>query len=1308
MMSIIIEGAKCEQVMHLLRDAVPDLDSFFRKVGRVVVAVRKHNHPYAVNERPDVTDWVWVKAHGKVAISKILEAYRNQCGVSGDTDITLRMADFTTPTPATIMSALPTQQRVLVLTAAETAAPSSRGASSASASFNSALSDSIRPPLQPISRQLATPSSRSPAPEMKQQQAPMSAQRAAVWNPYLNHLDRMPESSATSIKAEHTENVNPLPSAYLASPSDVPFGPATAMYGVPPAAQPKEEPEEDGQAYVPREQDNPFAACQESEQEHTSRGKVLQQLSNETVPERLEAAVAAGVKALAEIELPLRELVTNEDAFNWLKQINTVRKDAARTRTVVGVVGNTGAGKSSVINAMLEEERLVPTNCMRACTAVVTELSYNDSADPRMKYRAEIEFIRPEDWQKELHILYKEIIDESGGLSREISNPASDAGVAYAKIRAVYHKLTREDLTRTNPDALMTHKHVRNVLGQIRKFYESDPSAFYQRLQQFVDSKEKGSEKLDKNGKKSSNQGRREFEYWPLIKVVKIYTKADALSTGAVIVDLPGVHDMNAARAAVAEGYMKECTGLWILAPINRAVDDKAAKTLLGNTFKRQLKFDGTYNAVTFICSKTDDISRTEAADSLGLDTKELDNEMEQTVTQRREVDKQLETAEEEKASHDDRIEELDDQVEVWEELADKIEEGKTVYAPTHKKRKRPSAGGANKRRRRAMDIDDETDERQNDDAHSEAEPEATLSEPLTEKAVMVKVDELKQQKKDMRRGKRTQDERIAKLEKELDILQAREDELDAKLSAMCIKGRNEYSRGAIQQDFAAGIRDLDQENAADEDPNNFNPDEDIRDYDEVARGLSVFCVSSRAYQKLCGRLKKDTAVAGFTRAEETEIPALQDHVKRLTIKGRQAGCRRFLNSLTSLMSSLALWASDDGTGVKLSSQQRDAEKAFLGRKLKDLEKALDKIVTDTLEDVVENLHEQLFDKMNPAVQAAVDSAPHISAGWGAHKDAGGLHYMTYKATVRRDGVYAGAKGHRDFNGELTEPMYKQLASAWEKAFQRRLPHILQTFKRSASKVLKQFHDAVEARTREKGHGLARIAMLGTQLDAYSAIFGDLAQAAVDSLMEGQREINREFTPAIAHAMNPAYEYCTNEAGRGSYARMKAGMAAHVEQERSRMFDSAAKGVRQSLVSLCEAVKKNMLDKADGVFVQMQRDYLTLVGVHKGDMKMSREERQARRKVDEAIADVNGLFQEILDADLSQLKADHVAGSFDFKPENEDEDAAVAEDEVVDADDEDLDIDDSNSEREDAAAGADEGSNPRSPNSDGTGDDQDL
>lgn len=46
---------------------------------------------------------------------------------------------------------------------------------------------------------------------------------------------------------------------------------------------------------------------------------------------------------------------------------------------------------------------------------------------------------------------------------------------------------------------------------------------------------------------------------------------------------LLGVHDSNAARAAVAEGYMKQCTGLWIVAPIVRAVDDKVSPATTGS-----------------------------------------------------------------------------------------------------------------------------------------------------------------------------------------------------------------------------------------------------------------------------------------------------------------------------------------------------------------------------------------------------------------------------------------------------------------------------------------------------------------------------------------------------------------------------------------------------------------------------------------------------------------------------------------------------------------------------------------------------
>ena len=160
----------------------------------------------------------------------------------------------------------------------------------------------------------------------------------------------------------------------------------------------------------------------------------LPSLLKDTSPDLLESCVDRGVRLLDDLKVPMMEVLAGSpEASQWIEQIDTLKKSASRTRTIIGIVGNTGAGKSSVINAMLEEERLVPTNCMRACTAVVTEISYNDS--PRFEYRAEVEFISLQDWEKELNILFQDLLDSSGTVSRECTNEDTDAGIAYAKIK---------------------------------------------------------------------------------------------------------------------------------------------------------------------------------------------------------------------------------------------------------------------------------------------------------------------------------------------------------------------------------------------------------------------------------------------------------------------------------------------------------------------------------------------------------------------------------------------------------------------------------------------------------------------------------------------------------------------------------------------------------------------------------------------------------------------------------------------------------------------------------------------------------
>jgi hypothetical protein len=44
---------------------------------------------------------------------------------------------------------------------------------------------------------------------------------------------------------------------------------------------------------------------------------------------------------------------------------------------------------------------------------------------------------------------------------------------------------------------------------------------------------------------------------------------------------------------------------------------------------------------------------------------------------------------------------------------------------------------------------------------------------------------------------------------------------IKAEISHICIVGRNGYSKRAIQQDYDAGVKELDQETAAEEDEDN-------------------------------------------------------------------------------------------------------------------------------------------------------------------------------------------------------------------------------------------------------------------------------------------------------------------------------------------------------------------------------------------------------------------------------------------------------------------------------------------------------
>ncbi|KAL8382357.1 hypothetical protein RB595_006242 [Gaeumannomyces hyphopodioides] len=906
---------------------------------------------------------------------------------------------------------------------------------------------------------------------------------------------------------------------------------------------------------------------------------VLSDLCSENSLEVLEASANVGVALLRDLREPIAGLGT-ETGQEYLNSVDKISQSVKKTRFVVGVVGNTGAGKSSIINAVLDEERLLPTNCLRACTASPTEISYNYSEDPAERYRAEVEFISADSWVEELEILYGDMLDGDGGISNSLDN---EAKIALAKLHAVYPGKTKADLTDCEPEDLACDHSVRDILGTTKSLCGVTAEDLYGKIQVYVDSKEKSRTKKSK-GKDVASQPAAPvpMEFWPLIKAVRIFTKASALETGTVLVDLPGVQDSNAARAAVAERYMKECSALFILAPITRAVDDKTARKLLGEGFRRQLKFDGAYSAITFICSKTDDISVSEAVESLELheEMAELRDLKDKIGTKLQIANEAIETKTRDRHNLSRKLEELDDEIDTWEHLAEQNSIGSKVYLPSSRKRKRlANPSGA----RKNMSSPDSDDEGSGSDTENEEEPEK--SEPLDGHHIAEKIFNLRLQSKGLRASKKSLASEIDELRININDLTAHQNNLDMEVAATCIQGRNEYARDVIQQDFARGIQELDQEAMFEKDEESFDPDLEVKDYEALGRALPVFCVSARAYQYLCGRLKKDKLKArGFADKKATDIPCLQDHVRTLSSAARASQCRHFLSELAQIINSMRIWTAPQQMGQD-DSETQDIQD-LLDRKMQQLHQSFLEVVQECVDSINRTFSERIIKRVEK-MQAAASSAVETARAWGEAKSPGGMYYPTYKATARRKGVFNGAAGPKNLNMDLLNPIMGSLAPTWEDVFGHRVPMFLDKFTRDAQAAVREFHNRM---CQDSGIS-STTALLNKQLPLYVQNMNHMLHQVKDSIAAAQRDANRSMEPVITAKMVPAYTACVVERGPGSYLRMKKHMEDHVRSAGDEMFKEVSKVLDERLKQLVNKVASRLKRATNDTLGRVCRDY---------------------------------------------------------------------------------------------------------------------
>ncbi|XP_065820365.1 nuclear GTPase SLIP-GC [Labrus bergylta] len=269
-------------------------------------------------------------------------------------------------------------------------------------------------------------------------------------------------------------------------------------------------------------------------------------------------------------------------------------------RELVGVFGRTGAGKSSLINAVIGEKDLLPSGSVSACTTVIIKVEANKQ---NQKYEAEIEFITKEELEKELWFLFTFILNDEDYKDED----DDDYNDAVEMLSALYGE---EWKNKRSVEHLINDKHFR----EIPEFIVSKKKPLT------CESAKELSAKLVKYTRSSKDRDAKEVKrwFWPLVKCVTVRVPNNDLLQNVTLVDLPGNGDRNKGRDKMWKGVVQSCSTVWIVMDINRAGSEKEPWEILKSA-SSPMGNGGQCQHIHFICTKSDVIEDSDDSSVAGV-----------------------------------------------------------------------------------------------------------------------------------------------------------------------------------------------------------------------------------------------------------------------------------------------------------------------------------------------------------------------------------------------------------------------------------------------------------------------------------------------------------------------------------------------------------------------------------------------------------------------------------------------------------------------------------------------------------------
>ena len=281
------------------------------------------------------------------------------------------------------------------------------------------------------------------------------------------------------------------------------------------------------------------------------------------------------------------------------KRLDDLEQRTIDLSTSIALLGDTNAGKSTLINALMGGS-VLPKSGVGVGTASMTSLTYR----PGDNFVAEVQFAtRGELTQQCMFLLDNQTLDAAdGGVDMEFVEMLDAVG---RRLGRIYGDSLARFLETGHLATLREEPDVAAALGEGRRVIEASSAADLRT--QLVDY-------VDSSG--SSAQ---------IVKHVAIRGPFDALRTGATVIDLPGLNDPDAHRTAVTQVHVARADLVWVVFPIDVGVARSLIRAIQTMLPLHELLLEGRSSRLAFVVTKCDHVDVDDAR-KVGVDpTSDLD-----------------------------------------------------------------------------------------------------------------------------------------------------------------------------------------------------------------------------------------------------------------------------------------------------------------------------------------------------------------------------------------------------------------------------------------------------------------------------------------------------------------------------------------------------------------------------------------------------------------------------------------------------------------------------------------------------------